>query len=337
MKNVQTLRGTTGLAAIVALIGLVAASCDNATTTNNDTPVGCGYALCACSPCAGANCDCDEQQAQAITVQIAEGVTMTMNWIAPGTFTQGQAAVAPNAGQTEREVTLTSGFFMGIHSVTQEQFYAVMGANPSDFSSNPAEGEVQGRRPVETVNWYHAIAFANRLSIMLELDPVYYVSGINWETLTFADVPTTNNATWNAVTANWEASGFRLPTEAEWEFSARAGTNTQWSFGDTDADIDYYAWTSLNSNGMTREVGLLRPNAWGLYDMHGNVWDWVWDWNEARTTDPATDPRGPAAGGFRVIRGGCWGLTPDDARSAIRVSSNPGFRFEFLGFRVVRP
>ena len=197
MKNVQTLRRMFGLAAIVALIGLVAASCDNAASTN----IGCGYALCACGVCAsascdcesvandcgyaecgcenceGTGCDCDEQQAQAITVDMGGGVTMTMNWIAPGTFTQGHDSVP--SGATRREVTLTRGFFMGIHSVTQEQFYAVMGVNPSNFSSNPAEGEEQGRRPVETVNWYHAIAFANRLSIMLELEPVYYIPSID--------------------------------------------------------------------------------------------------------------------------------------------------------------
>jgi len=363
MKNAQTLLRMAGLAAFVALIGLVAASCDNATTANNDTPVGCGYALCVCSPCTGAacncesvaadcgyadcgcencegaGCDCDEQQVQAITVQIAEGVTMTMNRIAPGVFTMGQNDGLPSwLTAPEHQVTLTRGFHMGIHPVTQEQFYAVMGANPSHFSDDPADGEEQGRRPVENVNWYHAIAFANRLSIMQELEPVYYIPGINWETLTFANVPTSRNAAWDTVTANREAGGFRLPTEAEWEFSVRAGTDTQWSFGDTDDDIDYYAWTNNNAGDGTREVGLLRPNAWGLHDMHGNVWEWVWDWNEARTTDdPATNPTGPAVGESRVIRGGSWFNPPADASSAIREGVNPGSRIGGLGFRVVRP
>jgi len=154
------------------------------------------------------------------TVRVGDGVYMSMAWVAPGSFTMGQAAVAPNAGQTERRVTLTRGFYMGIHPVTQEQFYAVMGANPSRFQGveyPPADGEAQERRPVEMVNWYHAIAFANRLSILQGLEPVYHVADVNWETLTFENVPTSRDEAWDAVTANWDASGFRLPTEAEWE------------------------------------------------------------------------------------------------------------------------
>ena len=228
------------MAAIVALIGLVAASCDNATTTNNDTPVDCGYALCVCSPCAGASCDCenvandcgyagcgcgdcegagcvcDEQQAQVITVDMGGGITMTMNRIEAGTFTRG-GQHGEHGGTPVHQVTLTRDFFMGIHPVTREQFHAVMNANPSGSGGTLASGEVQGRRPVDNVNWYHAIAFANRLSILQGLEPVYYVAGVNWETLTFAAVPTMNNATWNAVEANWDAGGFRLATDAEWE------------------------------------------------------------------------------------------------------------------------
>jgi len=268
-----------------------------------------------------------------LTVDMGYGVTMTMNRIEAGTFMRGQTGVATPVHQ----VTLTSDFYMGIHPVTREQFHAVMNANPSGSGGTLAPGEVQERRPVETVNWYHAIAFANRLSIMQGLDPVYYIPGIDWGTLTFAEVPTSGDATWDAVTADWDASGFRLATDAEWEFAARAGTTTQWSFGDTYADVDYYAWTYRNAGNRTHQVGQLRPNPWGLYDMQGNVWEWVWDWWGGLPSAAQTDPTGPVSGGYRVIRGGGWGNTPGFARSALRGSVAPGFRCTDFGFRVVRP
>jgi len=282
-----------------------------------------------------------EISANLITVDVYDDVTMDMMRIAPGTFTMGQTDLMAEwgdwIGTTEHQVTLTRGFYMGIHPVTREQFYAVMGTDPSTSGGTLAYGEEQERRPVETVNWYHAIAFANRLSIMRGLDPVYYVDGVNWETLTFSEVPTTNDATWNAVTVNWDADGFRLATEAEWEYAARAGTTTQWSFGDTDADIDNYAWTERNSDGRTHEVGRLDPNAWGLYDMHGNVWEWVWDWFGAFDPSAAIDPTGAVSGDFRVIRGGSWNVPPVSARSALRNFVYPDDRGLNLGFRVVRP
>jgi len=264
-------------------------------------------------------------------VRVGNGISMGMAWVPPGNFMMGQADIR---GATKHRVTLTRGFHMGMHPVTQEQFHAVMGANPSDFSGNPAAGDAQRRRPVETVSWYHAIAFANRLSILQELDPVYGVTGTSdWMTVT---VPTTDSANWNNATPNWGANGFRLATEAEWEFAARAGTTTQWSFGATDANVDRYAWTHSNASG-TREVGLLKPNAWGLHDMHGNVWEWVWDrWSGALDANSATNPEGAVSGDTRVIRGGGWDFPPEGARSAFRLGCDPDFRGCSLGFRVAR-
>jgi len=276
-----------------------------------------------------------------ITVNIADGIAMTMNWIAPGTFTMGQNDLMEQwswMGAVEHQVTLTRGFYMGIHPVTREQFHAVMGTDPS--ASTLVEGEVQGRRPVENVNWYHAIAFANRLSIMQGLTPVYTIAGMSntdADAWLFGNVPTSLDATWNAVTANWNANGFRLATEAEWEYAARAGTTTQWSFGDTDDDSDNYAWTNRNAGGRTHAVGQLKPNAWGLYDMHGNVWEWVWDWFEELDASAASDPTGAVSGGNRVFRGGGWVSPPESARSAIRDLISPDYRRTFIGFRVVRP
>jgi len=163
----------------------------------------------------------EEGSARPVRVNLDGGETMGMVRIVPGTFTMGQNHDMPSwAPAPERQVTLTRGFYMSVHPVTQDQFYAVMGANPSYFSGNPAEGETQGRRPVENVNWYHAIAFANRLSILQGLEPVYSIAGISnadADAWLFRNVPVDWDETWNAVTANWDASGFRLPTEAEWE------------------------------------------------------------------------------------------------------------------------
>ena len=168
------------------------------------------------------------------------------------------------------------------------------------------------------MTWFEAVEFANRRSLRAGLTPAYTISG--------------TNVTWNRG-----ANGYRLPTEAEWEFAARAGTTTQWSFGDTNGNIDYYAWTNRNSNGMTREVGGLGSNDWGLYDMHGNVWEWVWDRWGALDANPATNPTGAAAGGLRVLRGGGLSSVPVLARSAHRDGTGPVNRDGRLGLRVARP
>jgi len=291
-----------------------------------------------------------EGNAQTVTVDIGEGVTMGMVWITPDTFTMGQNHDMPDWSPTpERRVTLTRGFHMGVHEVTQEQFHAVMGANPSWFDGSegrePAEGEVQERRPVENVSWYHAIAFANRLSILQGLEPVYSIAGMSntdADAWLYVNVPVDwddpMHAAWDAVTMNPNANGFRLPTEAEWEFAVRAGTTTEWSFGNDAANLGYYAWYGVYccDGGMTRQVGQKRPNPWGLYDMHGNVWEWVWDRWGTPGTAPATDPTGVVSGDGRVIRGGCWYFPPRHARSAFRAYDHPGNRGGDLGFRVVR-
>jgi len=282
----------------------------------------------------------DAGREAAITVDIGSGVVMEMAWIAPGSFTMGQNDDMPYwSPAPERMVTLTGGFFMGAREVTQEQYYAVMGYNPSRFSGSPAAGEAQPRRPVERVSWYHAIAFANRLSILQGLEPVYSVQGVSNtdpDAWLHSRVPTERNAAWDAVTADWNASGFRLPTEAEWEYAARAGTATRWSFGDDAASLGDYAWYSGNSESRTRETGGRAPNAWGLYDMHGNVWEWVWDWWGTPEAALATDPKGADSGGFRVVRGGSWFSPPEGSRSAIRSDGIPGYGSDNLGFRVAR-
>jgi formylglycine-generating enzyme required for sulfatase activity len=135
-----------------------------------------------------------------------------------------------------------------------------------------------------------------------------------------------------------EGKNYRLPTEAEWEYSCRAGTKSRYSFGDNEGALLNYAWINTNSKGRTQAVKQLKPNPWKLHDMHGNVWEWcadVYDPNYYKSS-PAKDPPGPSAGGSRVVRGGSWGDAPVRCRSAFRSHYSPGYRFNFFGFRVVR-
>jgi len=130
-------------------------------------------------------------------------------------------------------------------------------------------------------------------------------------------------------------SGFRLPTEAEWEYACRAGSTMAYCFGPGSSDVSEYAWYGHNSGGKTRPVGQKKPNAWGLYDLHGNVWEWCQDWYGEYSTGSVTDPTGPTGGSSRVFRGGGWGITAGRCRSAFRSYYSPDSRYDDLGCRLV--
>jgi formylglycine-generating enzyme required for sulfatase activity len=129
---------------------------------------------------------------------------------------------------------------------------------------------------------------------------------------------------------------YRLPTEAEWEYACRAGSSTIYCFGDDEGQLGEYAWYTLNSGKRTHPVGTRKPNAWGLYDMHGNVWEWVQDGYGNYTADPVTDPIVPAVGTGRVIRGGNWNSVPRTVRAGYRVWNEPDYHSVDIGFRCMR-
>jgi formylglycine-generating enzyme required for sulfatase activity len=176
------------------------------------------------------------------------------------------------------------------------------------------------RLPVENVPWFDAVRFCNALSQKEGLPPFYAING---QTVAVPD---------------WNRPGYRLPTEAEWEYACRAGTTTLFSFGDDYDPLGQYGWYSNNYEGQTHPVGEKERNGFGLYDMHGNVWEWCWDGYDPDyySKSPSVDPRGPEVATFRVTRGGSWRDAPRQAQSAYRGWQRPEDRICVLGFRLAR-
>jgi len=228
--------------------------------------------------------------------------------IAPGEFRMGSPAGEEGRNDDEKRhtVRITQGFSLGTTEVTQSLYEAVMGDNPSKFRT--------ARYPVEQVSWHDAVKLCNRLSEQEGLEPVYRISG-------------------TTVTWDRSADGYRLPTEAEWEYAARGGEAHVYS---GSADIGDVGWYGINSGRRPREVGKKRANGWGLYDMTGNVWEWVWDKYGDYPSGSVTDPVGSSAGYRRIYRGGSWSIQPKFARVAHRAKDDAVFQDSDLGFRLAR-
>lgn len=198
-----------------------------------------------------------------------------------------------------------SPFHIGKYDVTQKQYSEIIGTNPSYFTGDDL--------PVEQVSWYDAVNFCNRLSVKSGLKPYYMINGKN-------------------VTITG-GNGFRLPTEAEWEYACRGGTTTVYYWGN-ELNGDY-CWHLYNPGGKTHSVGQKKPNAYGLYDMTGNVWQLCWDWY-SKDPGPANDPHGPENGDYRLRRGGSWLNISNNLHSASGDYYMPYGRDSDMGFRLAR-
>ena len=235
---------------------------------------------------------------------------VTMIPIPAGTFLMGS-----NDWQDDEKPVhevILDAFAMSETEITRGQYRDVTGIN----LAATARGD---SAPVVNVSWHEAVQFCNLLSDMAGLERCYDED--SWE-------------------CDFTRSGFRLPTEAEWEYACRAGTTTMFCTGDSERGLEETAWFVNNIGNATapHPVGLKNPNGWGLYDMHGNVWEWCNDWYDSGYyhESPASNPTGPGNGDFRVRRGGDFGNNAFFCRSANRFSSWPGTRSFFLGFRIVR-
>jgi formylglycine-generating enzyme required for sulfatase activity len=254
------------------------------------------------------------------TVEIDGGMNMDFVWCPPGCFMMGSTGVQQDSAikalpadlkketrqstiaaiQNEgpqHEVVITKGFWMARTEVTQAQWQHVMGNNPSKFVDSGPDA------PVETVSWNDCQEFIKNL---------------------------------NRICAKKAGGLFSLPTEAQWEYACRAGSKTAYYFGDEAETLSDYAWYAANSSMKSQPVAQKMPNAWGLYDMHGNVWEWCSSWFGKYKTDDATDPNGPVIGSGRVGRGGGWDDFAADCRSAYRSFGRvPAFKASPLGLRPV--
>ena len=228
--------------------------------------------------------------------------------IGGGTFIMGSPA--DERGRTGSEVpqhqVTVSSFYISKYEVTQAEYQEIMGINPSHNKG--------ANLPVEQVSWLDAVEYCNKRSVKEGLTPAYTING--------------NNVSWERA-----ANGYRLPTEAEGEYACRAGTQTPFYSG---TSVEEAGWYTGNSGGKTHPVGEKQPNSWGLYDMHGNVLEWCWDWLGDYSAQAQTDPLGAPQGTSRVYRGGCWIFQEFQTRSAYRFGNHQNLRSFMVGFRVAR-
>lgn len=259
-----------------------------------------------------------------------------MLYVPGGTFTMGRT----NSGSSKdietddelpaHSVTLNS-FYIGKYQVTQGEYQAVMGSNPG-YSFGVGENY-----PVYEVSWYDAIKYCNLRSMNEGLAPAYSVNS-STDPEDWVEVPwdPNNYAVLDAAICNWDANGYRLLTEAEWEYAARGGTNNPNYLYSGSDNLDAVAWHVNNSDGNTHPVGGKAANGLGIYDMSGNVFEWCWDWFDYYSSSPSNNPKGPESGSSRVMRGGSWHNGSSYCRVVYRLNCAPDGKFSNGGFRVCR-
>ena len=255
-----------------------------------------------------------------------------MIYVPGGTFTMGNTSGQGFSNeQPAHKVTLRS-FFIGKYEVTQAEYSQYMQPG-SDWTSDYGLGDDY---PAYYISWFAIIKYCNLRSLAEGLTPVYKISG-STNPADWGEVPTSPNATWNAVICNWKANGYRLPTEAEWEYAARGATNDPDYFYSGSDDIDAVAWNANNSGSTSHPVGTKAPNGIGIHDMSGNVWEWCWDWYDVYSGRVQTNPTGPKTGISRLQRGGYWGYSNADCSVSCRVKCSPSdSRYNSVGFRICR-
>ena len=291
-----------------------------------------------CTICGYEKTEKTDKAEHTYTNGICECGMREMVLIPAGTFQMGSTA-GYSDNKPVHQVTITKDFYMGKYEVTQAEYEKYSSYGSSSPSSSYGDGD---NYPAYYVSWYDALVYCNKRSMAEGLTPCYSISG-NTDPSKWGTVPTSSDSTWNAVVCDWNANGYRLPTEAEWEYAARAGDNTVSSLTyagtNSSSKLGEYAWYTSNSSSKTHEVGTKTANAFGLYDMSGNVWEWCWNWftnNYNTGTEGGSDPTGASSGDYRVGRGGGWYDGSDGCAVSCRGSDFPNFRSFILGFRVVR-
>lgn len=241
-----------------------------------------------------------------------------------GSFVMGSPEGEGESSEHPQHTVELDTFYIDTFPITQQDYKAVMGINPAVYQGT-------GNLPVENVTWYDAVLYCNARSKRDGLDPVYRFTGLQ-------GIAGNGCSGLDNLEIDFSKKGYRLPTEAEWEYACRAGTTSRHYWGEQmDGD---YAWWEMNSGERTQPVDAKKPNSWGLYDMCGNVQEWCNDWfgKEYFTISPLNDPKGPDSGELRVLRGGSWYPYKDGGahlRSANRSCNHPDYRRDAYGFRCV--